>query len=325
MRFTSLLAPLPIVIVAACGLESGGLGTTPPADSGLEDRGVGMTDSGGTCLCVPSLGAGWRYIAYARDGSDSCAGDFGQQKFAVEEANTGPAQCTCTCGAPTTNSTCAITGNISFTTYLNNNCGGSADSTVSGPPGCYDPGADYNPSGTVSAKGTATVVGQGGTCAPPATTTTVPSDLHKGQTCALSAALGSGCMNMTDSCVPKVPSGFSLCVAIDQADAMCPAGFDVKHRVGVGKTDSRACAACACNPDPVCAAGAQFNSNNNCGGNQEGNRFALDNACHVVTTSGITGHAIFSNAAVTMQRCTSQGGTAMGTVSLDSEYTICCP
>lgn len=316
-----MLGPL-----AACGLESGGLG---PSDGGLketslEDRGIGMTDSGQACICVPNPGTG-KVVAYERDGADPCPSDYAMQKFAVEENQTGPATCACTCGNPTANSTCVIAG-VSLRVFKNGNCSGSPDSTLSlNNFPCYDVIPDYNPSGTLSAKGTAQITPQGGMCGAGNLTSTIPSDLHKGQACTLTAAMGSGCANAGDVCVPKATAPFGLCVAIPMADATCPTGFPTKHKVGTGKMDSRACTACTCTPNPTCLAGSTFNDENDCTGNNQGMTVNLDNNCHPITNNDMSGKSVITKIVNVTQQCSPSGAMPTGSVSLDSEYTICCP
>ena len=329
MRLAFFFAPLPIVIAGACSLESGGLTGDAGVESGLEDRGSGMTEGGGACACVPNPGMGWTFIGYERDGADPCGGDFAMQKFAVEETMTGPAVCACVCGPSMMDATCTMTGNVTFDVYKNSNCNGSPDITFTATPGCYNP-SDYNQNNQMlSAKGMApSITVTGGMCGAPTTNTTnVPTDLHKGQNCTLTGGLGSGCMNAGDVCVPTVAKNFALCVSNPMPNATCPAQFPNKHRVGVGKTDNRGCSACNCLPDPICVAGARFNDQNDCTGNPAGQTFVFDGQCHTVDTgTNFNGHAISSGIAMTTQRCTAQGGgMPTGTVALDSEYTICCP
>lgn len=331
MRFAFLFAPIPLIIAGACSLESGGLTGDAGVESGLEDRGSGMTDSGGACACVPNPGMGFTFVAYQRDGSDACSGDFGTQKFAVEETMTGPAVCACTCAmAPTMDSTCTLTGTYNLDLFTNPNCGGSPNRTLSNvPAACFDVNGDYNQNQQqISGKSTVpTITVTGGTCAAPtANSTTVPTDLHKGQSCTLTGALGSGCMNAMDACVPATPNNFGLCVSSTQANATCPNGFPNKHRVGVGKSDSRTCSTCSCAPDPICAAGGRFNDANDCSGTDEGVSFLIDGQCHTVDqATNFDGHSLFSRANVITQRCSAKGGMPTGSVSLDSEYTVCCP
>jgi hypothetical protein len=321
VRFTLLPALLLIVLFAGCGLQSGGL--PGPTDAGLEDRGVGMTDGGGTCICVPNPGAGWTFVAYERDGSLPCPGDFGTHTYAVEELKTGPATCSCTCGAPTNDSTCAITS-VAIDLYTNANCAGAADRKITAGGGCLDVAPDYNPNGTITAKGTAQINVMGGSCDPPTgMTSDVPSELHKGASCSLTAALGSGCAEASDVCVPKVPADFAFCVASAQVDAVCPPGFGTKHRVGTSKNDSRACS-CSCKPDPICVVEADFDDKNDCSGNQQGSTFNLDGTCRPVTANGMSGHSLDIKIGSETQRC-GPAPAPTGTVSLTDEYTVCCP
>jgi hypothetical protein len=327
VRFSfSALATLPLLVAGACGLESGGPAGNPDGgmESGLEDRGSGMNESGMPCACVPNPGPMWKFIAYIRDGADMCPGDYAMDRFAVEENQTGPAVCQCMCGAPTSNATCNITS-TSISTYLNANCSGNPDSTFSAGNACFDAMPDYNPNGVVSAKGTAQIMVSGGSCGAPMAMTNVPSDLHKGKACTLTGALGGGCPTMTDACVPKTAAPFGLCVLAEMKDATCPAGYNTKHKVGSGKTDTRTCSMCNCNPDPLCPVTAKFNDKNDCTGNDQGSTFTLDNVCHSVTNGGLNGHAIKIDLGSVTQRCSSSGGMPTGAVSLDAEYTICCP
>ncbi len=314
LRFVAL--PL---LLAACGLESGGL---LASDAG---GGETATDASATCACLPSLETGWAYVAYDADANTPCSGDWAAlTPRATTEAVAAPATCGCTCGVGTV-PTCTFTS-ANVSAFQNANCGGGPDKTFAATTTCLDVNPDYNPNATVSAKGTAVASATGGSCAAPTPTKTLPPpDVHQGRACPLAGALGTGCAAV-DACVPFAPTGSRVCILNEAADATCPARWPEKHRVGAAWSDGRDCGACTCAAAAACAVEAQFfNDNGTCAGNKkEGQAFALDGACHVATNAGVSGHSL--GVAITgVEKCTAQGFEPVGGITYTSEATICCP
>lgn len=308
----SLTAPL------ACGLESSGPSGTPVTDSGMEDRGTGVTDSGTTCLCAPPLPSGWAAVAYQVDLGPACSGDYGgAAQFVKETSGGGAATCACDC-VEATAATCAAS---SIAVKLS--AGSCSGGTTFNPSqtGCYN-NQDFNTGATVYVQGSATLTPTGGMCTKMENPMVPARTDHLGQYCPLTGALGSGC-GKGDACIPNVPSGFLQCVVKSEPNAACPPGFPTQHRVGIGINDDRGCTPCTCTPDAVCAASVVLWSNDQCGGNQVGSAVALDGSCH--SSSGAANvHSMDVEALASSHGCTKVPGTPAGSVSLASEMTVCC-
>ncbi len=315
--------------LVGCGLSSSG--TMPSDDAGIvdvaADRITGLTDAGLKCTCLPSPGAGWTYVAYERDGTDACTGPFAAAPRAAVEALAAPADCQCGC-LPANPTTCTVKS-IAATTFQSANCSTNVDLTLSGSPPdqtCWDWGPKYTVSGPLSIKGSPTFNVTPGTCGLPSQSKTLPPvDVHTGQACALVAGVGGGCAASSD-CVPDPTAKFTTCVLSDQPDAACPAGYPVKRRVGAAVADTRDCGpACTCTPAPTCTADAQLYQDNGCTGTKkEGQSFALDGLCHVISSSGVSADAIGMTVTVN-QKCNSAGYQPTGSVGSTLPYTICCP
>jgi hypothetical protein len=310
-----LLLPL---LVVACGLESAG---TLQEDAASDPS----PDGGPSCACFAALEPGWTYVAYDADANGPCSGDWAAlTPRATTEVVAPPATCTCTCGIGTL-PTCTLVS-ASVSAFANANCSGGADKTFAVTGACFDVNPDYNPNGTVSAKGTAVATALGGTCAAPTVTKDVPAPVvHEGRACPLVGPLGTGCA-ATDACVPRAPEGSRVCISSEAADATCPARWPTKHRVGATFTDGRDCSACTCAGAPGCTVEGQFfNDNGTCAGNKkEGQPFVLDGVCRVATNTGVSGHSLGVTTSG-VQKCTPQGFGPVGGISYGAEATICCP
>ncbi len=330
MRLPSLL--FAAAAVAACGLESAG---QAPSDGGdlndagapdvTIDRGSGVTEAGVKCACVPALAVGWSWIAYQRDGTSPCTGDYAAANPRVAvEASGAPATCGCTCNGGS-GATCTVTASVNL--WQNAACVGNPDATFTTNGGaCFDNG-DFDRTGLgIGVKATATPNVTLATCNAPTVTKNVPAaDLHTGGACPFVGTEGKGCGG-TDACVPDPPSGFSICVLNDAPNATCPAGYGTKHVVGTASADTRDCGpTCTCTPAPTCTGQGQFHTDPGCAGNKkDGLAFAMDGACHGIALSGITAHSMSTTTTVT-QTCNPTGYKPTGEIGVTGGYTICCP
>jgi hypothetical protein len=322
MRFAFLLAPLPVLIAGACSLESGGLASDAGADSpGVEDRGIGMTDSGMTCLCVPPPPTGWVFLAYQPDSVAGCPADFAKQTFVKETSGGGAPTCSCNCMA-TVAPTCAV-DKMTVTIGDGSQCTNGQTFSMVSPngAGCYD-NQDFNDNISDWVSGTATFK-INGTCTPNEMNVIPPRTDHLGQTCVLTGALGSGCAGM-DTCVPKAPAGYLQCVQKDEANAACPPGFPNQHRAGSGVNDDRGCTPCTCTPAATCAATVELHGNPTCNDIALASPLALDGVCRDTTKTHLGIHSMLAAATTSAPTCTKGGSVPGGTISLAMERTICC-
>ena len=323
---------LPLLFLAACGLESAG---QAPGDGGVVDEGIadvyvdrgnGITEAGTKCACFPAPGPGWTFVGYQRDGAPGCTGSFvAPSPRTAVEAIGAAAACTCACSVLQP-ATCNITAvNVNVWGNINAICFGNPNATITGNTSCIN-NSNFGVAGLSSAKGTATLTPTGGTCNAPATTKNVPAaEVHNGGVCPLSAPLGSGCGG-SDACVPDPPTGLAACVLNENPDAACPAGYGTRRVVGAAFADTRDCGpACTCAATATCTAQGQLNSDDNCAPNKkEGQSFALDGACHGISLTGIDDKAL-ETTVTAAPKCDASGYKPTGGVAPTGGYVICCP
>jgi hypothetical protein len=261
----------------ACGLQfqgtQGGPDATtdvvqPPMDGGgmqdaivdisVPDQGQGVTDAGLPCECVSASDLGSApIVAYASKTRGTCPTGYDGVAGDNVESFDPPSPTTCTCApaspAPVTPPSCTSqTLNFDIKTGTDNGtCTNNPDfsNSIAASFTCNNAGRNINPGGQkadyVSFKAQSGPTPAGGTCganllggAP------VPVTKKLGETCKLSASLGSCGSNL--ACVPLAPAPWGQCIELPGAMA-CPASFPFPHRVGSSVTDTRACAACTGN------------------------------------------------------------------------------
>lgn len=242
-------------------------GCVPAPNGQQEDCTNGIDDNGdckidcedpacGTFACVDSVPSGWtgfaQVVLSASDaGAGTCAAPFSTMlQSGKSNPAAAPAECApCTCDPPTSGPiTCRVDlgsagllcNNETMTPAQQNNCvamsGGSNGSS-------YGPKLSPAPSGNCAPKG-------GGLTAPLA-----PATWTAAIACSMTAAqVGAGCSG-GEVCAPKPPSQAGspsgVCVYKAGIQTTCPAVFTDWHVISDSLTESRDCAACACNA-PAC-------------------------------------------------------------------------
>jgi hypothetical protein len=253
-----------------------------------------------------------------------------------------PAATTCTCGpasqTPTTLPSCTSqTLNFDIKTGQDNgSCTNTPDfmNTIAASATCNSAGRNINPGGQkadyVSFKAQSGPTPSGGACgANVAGGAPVPVTKKLGETCALSASVGSCGSNL--ACVPLVPGPWGMCLEIAAATA-CPASFPFAHRVGTTVTDTRACAACTGNgtltPGTCATPKLTVYTDTSCSSGIAPPDIVADGVCTLLNWGGgkdVKGATYTSLS--TGASCASPGGypsAPTGQISVTGEKKLCC-
>lgn len=307
-----------IVPIAACGLETGGpVGAT---DAGLEDRGMGMTDSGKACTCVKTPPAGWAFVAYQRDGAPiGCPDDFKSDQVRKENFVKTQPTCVCDCAVDVT-SICQVnmvTVNLSDQA----NCSMATTSMKGVSSSCVDV-SNYDPSGPqkIFISGSATYIG--GACKKTENLGTADIEIHDGHSCKLTGSLGSGC-KVDESCVPNASGGLLQCVEA-MGDQMCPQDFPNKHVTSPTYHNDLSCKACSCTYK--CTPNVSIWADDQCGGAMvAGGPWPLDGTTCSATNSTNKAHSVkFEKPGEECGKPMGYGNGIQGSFYPEIPFTICC-
>src|SRR5512140_3675278 len=317
-----------VAVTAACSLLvgvdglSGGAGAKDAEAGGADaspDVRIVQGADGSACACVAPPPPGWIGPVALWEGAGSppaCPSDYSAQILDGHAApNAPPAQCTCTCGAPT-GVTCPapVTANV----FSSSNCGGQrCDAVTLAVGSCVNvqAGNCLNANGIEIA-----TAPQGGSCTPQSTSTVPPLSWGAAaRACEGQKPAEQGACSANEVCatLPPAPMGPRPCV-LAQGDVACPGGpFQVKHLYFGGANDTRACPACACAAPSggACAATLEVK----CGSNMV---VPLTPTCAVL---GDPLNILLKTAAVPDGgACTPSAAAPTGALTPTQPTTVCC-
>lgn len=275
------------------------------------------------CVCSGAVPTDWQgpfVIATATSGAPApCGGAYATEVYTgFGGAGAPPAQCTCSCGAPT-----GVACSTPATTLFGDAQCQTTCTTDTGPLACVAVGSyTCNLLGvtkpramTVSAS-----VASGGACQPSATASVPP--VTWASTIRLCGGASLAC---DDGGCPVAPNaGFSAtnrCV-MKPGDNMCPPGYPVKQLLHETGTDTRACSPCTCGApaDVACAASVATFGGTACSGQPTASAVAPTDC---LTLPG-QGHFSVASAAPQGGSCAPSGGVATGAFTADAPTTVCC-
>jgi hypothetical protein len=267
---------------------------------------------------------GWTVVEYSNSASPAATCGTGYGSAAnVYEGPFANAMCACTCSL-TGHGSCE-SGNfeVSVSDGLGN-CTIGVPADPAGNGGCEPINPAYSPGNGAKEKITpASYSGTAATCSG-TTVPTIPPIAENGHVCTASAAPGAGCSN-NGACVPVATPGYGLC--IQHGGAMsCPNGFGNGHTIGTSVTDTRGCTSCNCTgPTGQCTnSTATLFTDPGCSEDGGVVTVAANNQCNNINGTG-TYNAYKYTGTPSNEACGGSGSaTANGSVSLNTEATICC-
>ena len=334
----------PVDRVAAASERNDGAATTVTADPNAPAPGpTSSTDSGGNdvattteksddeldatvakeCRCVPTAPAGWSGPFVVAQGSGDVPGCIAGSDYELEayagrsESTAGPAQCSCSCGAPVEVACSVPTASL----YADVACLTPVCHVAESALGCTDVLACDVASKKVVAVGFGETTPSGGRCVPSATVTVPAVGWKRSIRLCAPRSTAADCDGGVCQTTPSpLFSKTNRCIKKDGDIAQCPAAFPVRQLFHSGSSDTRGCTACACDAPAgvACHGGASIVS----GSCKDAPAPALDllgcqavgSGARVVTTAGTP----------TGGSCEASGGQATGAFTEGAPTTVCC-
>ena len=294
------------------------------ADGGLDSPVFAADACTGATTCAPAPpSGGWTgpLVLWEGTGSaPSCAAFYYAPTFqgGTALADSGAAQCSCSCGAPS-GATCGAATVQFGTGGCSSSCGSASlplatcTSVQTLATGC-GAGAQVTISGSTAA---------GGNCQPDAAVTLPPPAwAAQAVACAPSSTSPAGC-GAGQECVPAPQTPFMhFCVSKAGVNS-CVAPFTQQHLYYAALGDSRGCTACTCGG----ASGVDCNANGHVGtwGNPNCNASAgpslgpLPVACTTASP-----HSMEFTTTPTGGSCAPSGGQPTGSLTPQTLTTVCC-
>jgi hypothetical protein len=275
------------------------------------------------CAVTPDAAWAGPFTYHQRDGGaalPSCAAFWqGHTDYDVGALSVPDAQCNgCTCGTP--NLQCGLASTEVFT---GSSCSG-LDQTLT--PSSADVCLQFNGTDVDSFNGLTGAVldascqpaGGGVSALPPA----IP--LQQGRACE-GTLLGGGCSGQ-QVCAPRSTSQAPLCI-VQAGDLPCVAPYSNKTLVHAGRSESRDCTACSCDPatSVQCWGATEIFTNGSCSGVPAATVSNDGIGCdHPHLTNVPDGSFLYTPTIPSSGPCPPVGGTPTGTVTQTDETTICC-
>ncbi|WP_281320020.1 hypothetical protein [Polyangium sp. y55x31] len=314
------------------GQGGAGAGTSGSEDclDGADNDGDGDVDcADADCTegftCVDEAPAGWSYT-WAAEGDvvpASCEAGAGAEVLFTDPA--GAAECSaCTCGT-LEGAACSTPGLQCHTNT--GNCFGNGESWT----GAFQNGACAKPTNLLGLSislscrlnGTAMVTSPG-SC-PPSVSDFQNKEPFAGKIAACGAKTSNGGCGAGSACAPKPAADTeSLCLR-QEGEHACPDGFTqiVSYK---NATDTRACSACACEPDATCMGGQyRFFDYDMCmaGGD---NPIAVDSGTCRNVSAPLDSNtwSVQQVPATPSGSCVPTGGAPTGELTPEGAVTFCC-
>lgn len=302
-----------------------GRGDAAPPDARVDAPSIDGAACGSGYTCVAAAPAGWRGPVELFTGSNpppGCPAPYGTPVF---EGGLGvvadAAACSCGCDVDASTMGCGPAPVV----YYNGGSGCAGSACYSDTIGVACQKSDPSPcTGTAQA-----VIGRpgtyGGSCdawvdaSAPAWSWTLGA-----LACSTDSLPDAGGCATGSLCAPAPTT--ALCIYADGVSSAhaCPdAGpYTVSYVLYGGVDDTRACAACSCEPSGTCS-GTLFNYNSDvsCSGATQG--FSLASGC-VTPYSGLGGTYWSGSFGPQNPTCTTEGGVPTGTVAQKDPTTFCC-
>lgn len=298
-----------------------GDGSTLDAGSSFDSGDAGATDSCiGKCVALPD---GWKPVARlpAADpdgGAMKCPTSWSPSRTLRRGVRPTATECSCTCGAPTTNPCTQGTLVVDFrenVTFCND---GKHNVTVNG--GCQPLGFTWSAqnNGAHANPLPAATVACGATALLPTLTDDGATELCSPSDLAPACTTGGTCIPPTEAA--------TLCLVHD-GDAPCPDGYPAKD-LGIdekGIDDGRGCSACTCQSTATTCSNAKLSFHSDAQCTQDERSFDVDGQCNALSGAGTPAfrrYAATPNTAV----CAAAAATVpvTGTLALPKVQTVCC-
>lgn len=307
----------------ARGTDTGG----PPADARTDGEMDASSSDASACgsgyICVAAAPAGWSGPVELYTGSNpppDCPPPYGTTVF---EGGLGvvadPAACACGCGVDASTMRCGAAPVV----YYNGGTGCTGSACYSDSIGLACQKSDPAPcTGTAQA-----IIGRpgtfGGSCAAWVDASAPPWSWTLGAIgCSADSPADAGGCAAGSLCAPMPVA--PLCIYSDGGARGCPdAGqYTVSYVLYGGVDDTRACAACSCQPSGTCSGTLlNYNSDISCSGSTQG--FSVDGGC-ITPYSALGGTYWSGSFGLQNPTCSTEGGAPTGTVTEKSPTTFCC-
>lgn len=329
----SFLLVLPALALAlACNAVSGigDVVAEDPIDAGLESGAAledgEAADTGAvpapppTCTCVAPAPADWTgpiaLLESADDTPRTCPTGLTALATGGSDLTPGPDCQPCTCGAPTGTCTTAMatifTGTMCVTPCMNVR---PITTTCTPQPYC-----------ATQSSGNATLVRDGGSCAPSAGGVRPRPWTKSATSCGFTSPF-SDCPSGL-ACAPRSAGAPDARTCIMKTgEHACPTGSPYSLRnLSYGKlTDTRSCTACTCGtPNVTCTnATVTFYNDSNC--QDVADSWSTSGSCDsIVTFNDVTGSAKITEPSTITGSCAASGGNASGSITPEEPTTYCC-
>ncbi len=333
------------VVLAACGLEEGGLlheepdgaADGPPVvvDAGkdvtlVDDAGIDasvdssvdappdvgpdapidappdVVDAGCPLNACANVPNGWNPVAY-KEGTKACPGGTTGNAYATKPT---PVAGSCTCGCALTSSSACDVGKsqTSYSTNPNTTCSTPSVAHVFATSGqCLPLNGSFS-----DYYGATAIARSGGTCS---------ASPSQGTATATDVALCTPTVCKEAICANVVPLGYTSCIETT-GDTACPSNTPYTKLVTVGDTPAVTCGAgCGCNLTGTCTSPKiTYYTDTNC--TNVAQSFAADGTCQAVTFGG-TVRGVTYSATLTGGGCTATGSST-ATPTLQNHHTVCC-